>query len=63
MRNKPHYDTPWTHPICIDCYNQEEPGREPTRVKGDWIQVCCFCGQTTKDGIYYRFDPSELHPV
>jgi hypothetical protein len=51
----------WTHAICAPCWNKERPDR-PTPLGneiGD-LEVCCFCGEPTKSGIYVRKDPKEL---
>ena len=51
--------SPWTHAICVDCYRRHEPGRQPMRMRPEYVrsEVCCFCGELTGDGIYYRADP------
>lgn len=51
----------WTHALCDTCYEQREPGREPTRLTEPFVQVetCCFCGDETTSGIYYRLDPNK----
>jgi hypothetical protein len=50
----------WIHSICEDCYEEQEPGRKPVRVREPEEETCCFCGKPTTDGIFYRFDPSKL---
>ena len=50
----------WTHVICIQCWDIKEPGRDPVTVLDGSEEVCCFCGQPTKAGIYVREDPKEL---
>ena len=62
MPSNPHPDSKWTHPICRKDYAVMEPGREPTRVKDMPIELCCWCGDKTVDGIYYRADPMLVHP-
>jgi len=59
----PHPDSRWTHPICSDCYRVEEPGRQPAQIRPEYATAerCCFCGETTNEGIYYRKDPTVLH--
>jgi len=49
----------WTHSICLICWENNQPGREPVTVKCG-KEVCCFCGRDTEDGIYIREDPKEL---
>jgi len=58
----PHPESRWTHPICGDCYSLAEPGRFPTRVAEAEPEDCCFCGDPTESGIYYRADPMLVHP-
>lgn len=48
----------WTHAICDDCYAKREPGREPVRLVNRELEHCCFCGDQTLSGIYYRHAPS-----
>lgn len=49
----------WTHPICDDCWDDENPTRpSPRRGEGD-DENCCFCGLGTTSGIYVRKDPDE----
>jgi hypothetical protein len=43
-----------THAICAACYEEKNPGRIPARIRGDDTRPCCFCGQKTNAGIYYR---------
>lgn len=50
----------WTHPICRACYAKHEPSRNPTKVTGQHEETCCFCNQSTDEGIYYRYDPKRL---
>ena len=48
----------WNHALCLYCYKQAEPGREPVRLKDPLLEVCCKCSAKTVDGIYYRDDPN-----
>ena len=57
----PHPDSKWTHSICMDCYEREEPDRSPTVMFPPDDEICCFCGARTDDGIYYRKDPEVVH--
>lgn len=58
----------WTHPICDACYSLKEGfDRVPVRVIDTEPEWCCFCGDETEDGIYYRSDPATtpchgIHP-
>ncbi len=58
----PHPESKWTHPICRRDYAVMEPNREPVKVKGWELEICCWCGDTTVSGIFYRADPDVVHP-
>ncbi len=51
----------WTHPICTECWDKRNPNRKPIRVADEFteVEICCFCGNLTREGIYVRTDPSE----
>jgi hypothetical protein len=54
----------WTHPICEICYAIQQPGRMPVAIKPelrDPFEKCCFCGDVTREGIYYRHDPRSIY--
>lgn len=54
----------WNHAICDDCFiRQNRDGRSPYRLIDPDIEVCCFCGEETKSGIYVRRDPRVVHPT
>lgn len=46
----------WNHLLCDDCYEIEEPGREPIRLLEE-VGDCCRCGDYTESGIMYRNNP------
>lgn len=48
----------WTHAICETCYGDFEPGRRPVQVREAKTVECCFCGDKTAAGIFYRYDPA-----
>lgn len=50
----------WTHAICWPCYSAREPDSIPVRLKSPVTEICCFCGDETDDGIYYRYDGKLL---
>ena len=52
--------TDWTHSICVDCWNLENKGMEPVRVRMIEAERCCFCGLPHESGIYIREDPAKL---
>ncbi len=58
----PHPESKWTHPICVKDYAVMEPGREPARFHDPEPEDCCWCGDPTVDGIYYRANPALVHP-
>lgn len=45
-----------THPQCDECWWARRPGVEPARVLPE---VCCFCGERTRSGIYVRAKGAE----
>ncbi len=65
LMTNPHPDSKWTHNICEKDYAMMEPGREPVRlrdVKGFPVgEACCWCGEYTDSGIFYRADPEVVH--
>lgn len=50
----------WTHSICWECWERENPGRSPIQLKEREIELCCFCGGKTDAAIYVREDPKDL---
>ncbi len=51
--------TIWSHSCCIDCWIVRQPGRIPCRVKNGEAEVCCFCGNSTTDGVFVRENPTS----
>lgn len=37
-----------------------EPGREPVCVADASLEKCCYCGGTTREGIYVRESPTRV---
>jgi len=56
--------SPWTHSICVKCWNERNPDRQPVVVREEFrdetAETCCFCGALHGSGIYMRFDPKVL---
>ena len=50
----------WTHAICFDCWDKNNPDKKPVRVMEHEPDKCCFCGRKTIEGIFTRHDPKEL---
>jgi hypothetical protein len=52
----------WTHNICETCWHAISPDREPCALKSEYAkeETCCWCGKTTKSGIYVRADPQSV---
>jgi hypothetical protein len=48
-----------THLACYACYAEREPDRDPVRLGDQPEAVCCFCGQMTEDGVWYRADSKD----
>lgn len=48
----------WTHPICDECWNAQNPGQRVVRVTDPVMggAGCCWCGEPT-EGIFTRSDP------
>ncbi len=49
----------WTHAICERCWAAREGDRSPVTLGENWEQ-CCFCGASTRGGIFVRADPSTV---
>ena len=50
-----------TQPICYDCWQVRNPGRDPVTVNhGGDKDTCCDCGRKSVDGIYIRVDPKTV---
>jgi hypothetical protein len=51
----------WNHHCCDFCWIQREPDRDPVRMRPQFVEdeACCFCGQSTKSGIFVREDPAK----
>lgn len=49
----------WNHLICDDCWEKQNPNREPRRIKDLNSQHCCFCGNPTLSGIWVRNNPKD----
>jgi hypothetical protein len=52
----------WRQNICDDCWAEQEPGREPIRLKEEFRETerCSWCGKFTTSGIYRRADPASV---
>lgn len=52
----------WTQAVCHPDWNARHPDREPVRMKAEFAdeEVCCDCGEITRDGIYIRVDPATV---
>jgi hypothetical protein len=52
----------WKHSLCDRCWKMINPGREPVRLKPDFVRdrPCCRCGETHRSGIFVRIDPNAL---
>lgn len=51
--------SPWTHYICDDCWDKQNPERQSHRMNSGSSATCCFCGGPTASGIYVRRDPQD----
>jgi hypothetical protein len=43
-----------SQPICICCWEERQPDREPVRLREPEDERCCWCGTPTRSGIYVR---------
>ncbi len=51
----------WTHAICLACWNEKFSNRgEPFMMVPSEVEICCFCGEHTSDGIYVRVNPGTV---
>lgn len=50
----------WNQPVCDDDWEKRSPGREPYRLEDPDPEICCYCGKSTRSGIYVRIHPSEV---
>lgn len=50
----------WTQAICLRCWNEKNPDRQAHKLLEVEQEICCYCGDTTKDGIYIRVDPRTV---
>lgn len=50
----------WTHPQCPDCWLKERGNTAPMMMHNAPQETCCWCGQSTREGIYVRHDPALL---
>jgi len=53
-----------SHAMCAACWNKRSSNHQPTRIVFNIpLELCCYCGTPTKDGIYVRAeldDPKVL---
>jgi hypothetical protein len=50
----------WTQPCCMGCFDRLRPAAEPVRLKAALVEVCCYCGHDTAEGIYVRVNPATV---
>lgn len=54
----------WTQPACTACWEELNPHRRPVRLTKPEVDVCVYCGERTRSGIYVRIDPMHApHPT
>jgi hypothetical protein len=49
----------WTQPCCMGCYFGKT-GRQPVRMTDGQLEICCYCGHDTVEGIFVRVNPKEV---
>jgi hypothetical protein len=50
----------WTQAICQKDWEKRYPGIAPTVLVDPIGEICAYCGEVTKDGIYIRDDPANV---
>ena len=50
----------WNHAVCDVCWEAQEPGALPVRMRKPVIEYCGWCAQRTEFGIYRRADPADV---
>lgn len=50
----------WNQPACNTCWGSHNPGRTTHKLVLAQEEVCCFCGTSTKSGVYVRVDPRDI---
>lgn len=52
----------WTQPQCQPCWDERNPDREPVKIRDELAtpEICAWCGETTRAGIYVRVDPRTV---
>jgi hypothetical protein len=52
----------WTSPVCDLCWIQRYAERDPIKIKEQFRshEVCVFCGDVHRSGIYERIDPRTV---
>lgn len=50
----------WTHLMCVACWIDKNPGRQPHRLSEPQKETCAWCGKENTDGIYMRADPKTV---
>jgi len=52
----------WTQPSCDDCWTLHASRAAPRRLAEAHreAEMCCWCGELTRSGIYVRVDPTTV---
>lgn len=53
----------FTQAVCVEDWNRlnpDKPVRPEQPVDAGPDEVCCYCGQPTRSGIYVRVDPDTV---
>jgi hypothetical protein len=50
----------WTQPLCVACWNRDNPDRQAGNDPVGPPERCCKCGDPTRSGIYVRIDPATV---
>jgi ribosome-binding protein aMBF1 (putative translation factor) len=49
----------WTQPACTECWKLRNGERKPVALSVADLEVCVYCGEETRSGIYVRIDPRK----
>jgi hypothetical protein len=52
----------WTQPACESCFRREYPRTIPNPLVDEYreVEICVWCGEQTRSGLYVRVDPSRV---
>jgi hypothetical protein len=54
-----HGSPTWTHSICPACWQKRNAGEPYRQAEDPDLEICCFCGEAHRSGIYVRTNPAS----